>query len=132
MCRCAGHNAAAAGNRRHNGNGITVFKHRGFFLQVAHVFVIDIDVHEGAQFALAVIEMALQVGMPRDQASKGLAHGFSRDIDRGLFPRVLAKWRRYLDLGHIKKMPGCRRKMQVEANLAHKLRIKNEDGRRRT
>jgi hypothetical protein len=52
--------------------------------------------------------------MLRDQASEGFAHGFCRDIDRGLFPRVLAKWRWNLDLGHVKKMLWYSRKMQVE------------------
>src|ERR1019366_8161182 len=110
----ANHNATAAGNRRHNGNGITVFQHGGFFFQVAHVFVVDVDVDERAQFAVLGIEMALQIGMLRNQARKGLAHGLSRDMDRGLFPRVLAKWRRNLDLGHTKKMLWYSRKMQVE------------------
>src|SRR6266481_7624282 len=47
--------------------------------------------------------MTLQLGMLRDQASEGFAHGFCRDLDRGLFPRILAKWRRNLDLGHVNK-----------------------------
>src|SRR6266481_8131725 len=47
--------------------------------------------------------MTLQFGMLRDQASEGLSHGFCRDLDRGLFPRILAKWRRNLYLGHVNK-----------------------------
>src|SRR5208282_3762132 len=96
---------------------ITVRDRGGFFLQVAHVFVVDVDVDERAQLALLGIEVALQVGMLRDQAGKGLSHGLSGDIDRGLFPRVLAKWRRNLDLGHVKKMKGTGERCKSKTKL---------------
>jgi hypothetical protein len=51
--------------------------------------------------------MTLEVRMQRDQASEGFGHGFARDIDRGMFSGVLAKWRRNLYLGHVKKMLWC-------------------------
>src|ERR1700686_1214 len=122
------HNSAA-GNRRHDGNGITVLKHGGFFLEVAHVFVIDVDVHERPQLAVVSIKVALQIGMPRDQASEGFAHGFCRDVDRRLFPRILTKWRRNLDLGHVKKMLWHWRKMQVQTAPAQpKERILKKKG----
>jgi hypothetical protein len=41
--------------------------------------------------------------MLRNQASQGLTHGFSRDVDRSLLSRVLAQWRRNLYLGHVDK-----------------------------
>src|SRR5579864_6016637 len=41
----------ASSNGRHNGNVITFLQRGGFFVQVANVFVIYIQVDEGAKFA---------------------------------------------------------------------------------
>src|SRR5258708_34378780 len=73
---------AAAGNRRHDRKGITVFKHGGFFLEVAHVLFVDIDVHEGEQLALVSIKGSLQFEMPRTQAAERLSQGFCESVDQ--------------------------------------------------
>ena len=62
------HNSLASGDGGDDGNRITVVERGGFFVQVAHVFVVDVDVDEGAELAVIVIEMTLQVGMLADRA----------------------------------------------------------------
>ncbi len=79
----------APGDGRHDGNVITVFQGRRFLLQVADVFVVEIEVNEGAQFALVGVEVLAQVGMQRDERIHGFADGRSRNVHGRLFADVL-------------------------------------------
>ena len=38
----------AAGNRRHDAHGVAIFQFRIAFVQIAYVFVVDVDVDEVA------------------------------------------------------------------------------------
>ena len=57
----------ASGDGWHDRNTITVFDRRGFFLQVANVFVIEVDIHKGTQFAFVRIKMPAQLRMLRHE-----------------------------------------------------------------
>jgi len=81
---------------------ITVFEHGGFLLEVAHVLVIDVDVYERAQLAVLSVKVALQVGMPRDQASERFATVFAGTSIEAVSPNTGAA-ETNLDLGHVNK-----------------------------
>ena len=81
--------SSASSDRRHYGNGITVFDRGGFFLQVADVFVIEVDIDESAQFAIVGVEMPTQVGMPRHETRKRIGDGIALHLYRGLLSGIL-------------------------------------------
>jgi len=83
-------NSAAPGNRRHNGNVITVFQGRSFLLQIPNVLIIQIKVNERSQLAVLGIEMFAQLGMLGDQGVHRLADRRSRNVYRSLLADVLA------------------------------------------
>lgn len=80
----------APGDRRHNGDVITVFKGSRLFLQVADVLVVDVEIDESPKLSVIGVEVFAQVGMLRHQGIHGFADGRSRDVDRSLFAYVLA------------------------------------------
>src|SRR4029077_5579776 len=79
----------APSDRRHYRNGITVFDRGGFFLQVADVFVIEVDIDESAQFAIVGVEVAAQVRMRGNEAGEGVGDGCTFHLNRGLLPGIL-------------------------------------------
>src|SRR5438270_7412441 len=83
--------SAASSNGRHYGNTIIILQRGRFLLQVADVFVVEVNVHKGAQLAVLGVEMAAQVGMPGNQAVEGLADIRGADVHRGLLVGVLAE-----------------------------------------
>src|SRR4029077_2626411 len=85
----------------HDGNGITVADHSGLFLQVTDVFVVEVDIHEGAQFTVFGVEVAAQVGVLGDEISERVGDGGGLHLDSGLLSGVLAKGRRNVDLRHL-------------------------------
>jgi hypothetical protein len=90
----------ASGNRRHYRNSITVPDCGGFFLQVADVFVIQVDIHKRAQFAVFGVKMPPQVRVFRNQSGQGLGDGPSVNLDRRLLTGVLAQRGGYLNFAH--------------------------------
>ena len=90
----------ASGNRRHDGDIITIFHCRSIFLQVADVFVVEIHIHESTQFAFIRIEMAAQIRMLRHQFGQRPTHRCGFQLHRGMFSGILAQRRRNVDLSH--------------------------------
>ena len=70
------------------------------FLQVTNVFVVQVHIHEGAEFAVVSIEMAAKVGVLSHKPGEGIAHSSSFDFYGRLLASVLAQRRRNMDLGH--------------------------------
>ncbi len=103
----------ASGDRRHNGNVITVLHRSGVFLQVADILVIEVNVDKSAQFAVVGIEMAAQFRMLGDQVRERIADGPAGHLDRSLFARILPQRGWNMDLGHRPyMMPQTPRRMQ--------------------
>ena len=57
----------ASGDGRHDGNVITFLQRGRFFVQVANIFVVYIEVDKGAKFALLGVKVLAQVGMLHHQ-----------------------------------------------------------------
>jgi hypothetical protein len=92
--------SSASGDGRHNGNTITVLHCGGVLLQIADIFIVEVDVYERPQFPVIGIEVAAQVRVLGHEVGKGLADGSGLYFNRRLLPGVLAQGRRDLDLGH--------------------------------
>jgi len=80
----------ASRDRRHYRNTITILDRGRFFLQVAHVVVIEVDIHKGPQFAFLGIKVAVQVWMFSSQAGQSLGDCASLNFHRRLLTSVLA------------------------------------------
>ncbi len=91
---------AASGDRRHDGDIITILHRRSIFLQVTDVFVVEIDVDESAQFAIIGIEMAAQIGMLGHQFGQRRTDRFGIEFDRGVLSSILSQRRGNVDLSH--------------------------------
>jgi len=91
----------ASGDRRHDGNTITVLHRGGFFLQIAHIFVVEINIDKGAEFALVSVKMATEIRMLRDQAGQGVANASRLDLHGRLLAGILAQRSRDVNLGHV-------------------------------
>ena len=87
-------------NRGHYGNVITVFYGGGVLLQIADVFIVQVDIDESAELAVVVIEMTSQVGVLGDKSRKGFSDSRTFDFNRRLFPSILPQRRRNVDLWH--------------------------------
>src|SRR5262249_3707388 len=83
--------ARAAGYRRDDADLVLLFDRGVFFLQVADVFVVDVDVDEAAQLAVGVEEMFPQIGKLRDQFVERFADLRRFDRDRRLALGILAQ-----------------------------------------
>src|SRR6266571_9387129 len=83
--------ARPARDRRHNGNSIAFSQGRVFLLQVADVFVVQVHVDEGPQFAVIGKKMAAQVGVLSGEFPERFADVAGGDIHRVLFFSVLAQ-----------------------------------------
>src|SRR5262245_38790479 len=86
--------ARAAGYRRDDADLVLLSDRGVFFLQVADVFVVDVDVDETAQLTVGVEEVFPQVRKLRGQFIERLADLRRFDRDRRLAPGVLAQSRR--------------------------------------
>ena len=93
----------ASSNRRHYRNSITVLNCRGLFLQVADVFVIQVNVDERTEFAVVGVKMPAQVRVLGNQPGQGFRDGAGLDLDRGLLAGVLAQRGGYVDFCHAGK-----------------------------
>ncbi len=74
----------AARDRRDDADRVARVDRRLLLLQVADVFVVDVDVDEAAQLAFSVVQMRLEAGVPADQIGQQLAHRFAIHFDRVL------------------------------------------------
>ena len=70
-----------AGHRRDDADRVAGLERRLILLQVADVFVVDVDVDEAAQLAFVVEQMLLQAAKPRRQVCKQLADGRAVELD---------------------------------------------------
>src|SRR5882672_9148753 len=91
---------AAPRNRGHYRNGITVFDRSGLFLQVADIFVVQVDVHESPQFAVVGVKVATQVRMLGDKVGEGFGDRARLDLHRSLLAGILAQRGWNVDLRH--------------------------------
>jgi len=80
----------APGDRRHYGNGITLFDGGGVFLQVTNVLIVEVNVNEGAKLAVVGIEVAAEIGMLVYEGGEGVGYRTSLHLDRRLLPGILA------------------------------------------
>src|SRR5579884_3184099 len=61
--------------RRHNRNIVPIGNGGCFLLKISHIFIVQIDIHEGAQLALVGIKMPAQIWMRGDEARQGFPDG---------------------------------------------------------
>ena len=64
----------APGDRGHNRNIIILADRSRFFLQVTNVFVIQVNIYEGAQFAVIRVEVTAQVRMLDNKSVQRLTY----------------------------------------------------------
>jgi hypothetical protein len=82
--------AGAASDGGHDGEAV-VFVHRGAFLvQIADVFVIQINIHKGPQFAFVSIQVTPQVRVRRGERGKRLAHVLGLHVNARFLARILS------------------------------------------
>jgi hypothetical protein len=82
--------AGTASDGGHDGEAV-VFVHWGAFLaQIADIFVIQVNVHEGSQFALISIQVTSQIRVRRGQRGKRLAHVIGLHVNTRLLARILS------------------------------------------
>src|SRR5207248_6257326 len=74
--------AGPAGDGGDDRDAVALAERRVFFLHVANVFFVDVDVDEGPQLALVGVEMAAQLAVLFGQVGQGLGDGFSVDVNR--------------------------------------------------
>ena len=72
----------------HDRERVALLRRGGLPLEVAHVLVVHVDVHERAQLPVVRVEVVPQVGVSRDEAGERLAHVPSGDVHRVLSVRV--------------------------------------------
>ena len=77
-----------SGDRRDDADRVAGRDRRLLLLQVADIFVVQIDVDEAAQLALLVEQMVLQPGVLLRQIGEQLAHRRAVSLDRVLLIRV--------------------------------------------
>jgi len=92
--------ARSSRNRRHYRNVITVPNGGCFLLQVAHVFVIQVNIDESAQLAVFSVKMATEIGMIANKAAQSFSNGRTFHINRRLLAGILPQRRRNMDLRH--------------------------------
>jgi hypothetical protein len=82
--------AGAASDGGHDGEAV-VFVHRGAFLvQIADVFVVQINVHKGTQFALISIQVTPQIRVRRGQLRERLTYVLGLHVNARLLARILS------------------------------------------
>src|SRR5579864_3014950 len=78
---------------RYDADCVSVLGARIFLFEEADVLVVQIDVHEAANFSLVREEVLSQLGKTRCQAAERLSHGGRVTFDAGLLSSELAKRR---------------------------------------
>lgn len=91
---------AAASDRRHDRDRIAVGDRGRFLLHITNVFVVEVNVHKGAQFAVFGVKVALQLRMLRDQSGQRFSDRARLHVNSSLLARVLAQWRWNVDFAH--------------------------------
>jgi hypothetical protein len=86
--------------RRHYRNVITVANGGRLLLQVANVFVIQVNIDERAQLAVFSVEMAPEIGMIGDEPAQGFSDGRTFHVNRRLLAGILPQRRGDMDLRH--------------------------------
>src|SRR5205085_12625889 len=76
--------SAATGDRGHDGDAVAGLDGGVLLLQMTDIFVVHVDVDEGAQCAIAAIEVAANIGMLGCQTGEGFADGAAANLDGGL------------------------------------------------
>src|ERR1017187_1604850 len=90
----------AAGDGRHQRNGVGVLGCRRVLAEVANILVVEIDVDEAAHLAFVVEDLFAQVGELRRQRVQHFAHGSAGDGDRILLAGELPQGRGDQNFGH--------------------------------
>jgi hypothetical protein len=85
---------ASSGDGRNNCNRVGLLDQGSVLAQIANIFIVQINIHEGAEFAVLRIEMLAQIGMLSGKIAQGFAHGLGVDFDDGLLSSVRAERRR--------------------------------------
>jgi hypothetical protein len=71
------------GNRRDDGEFVGCSDRGGFFFgKITKIFVVEIDVDEGAELALVAEELLLQIGILGGEVGEDLSDGCTGDGDR--------------------------------------------------
>src|ERR1700733_2179795 len=92
-------NDASAGDRRDNRQAVTVLDRRVLLVaQVTNVFVVQVNVHEGAQFAFLGIQVLFQFRMSEGEFIQRLTYGGSLNRHRGLLGGELTEGGRDVNL----------------------------------
>src|SRR5229473_8315728 len=65
----------AAGDRRHNANGVAVLGRGIFLCKVANILIVYIDVYEAAQLSVLGEQVLAQLAEFGGQPAQGFAHG---------------------------------------------------------
>src|SRR5581483_736150 len=99
----------SAGYGRHDADGVPVFSPGGLFVEEANVFIVQINVHKTANFAVVGIQMLAEFAEICGQAAQSFAHGIGRAIHAGLLACELAQrsWNHYL-YGHTINSPSLK------------------------
>ena len=95
----------AAGDRRNDADGVDRLDRRLFLLQIADVFVVDVDVDEAAQLALLVVQVRLQPTVLARQIGEQLADCRARGVNGVLLVGVRPQWCRNQDFRHDAECP---------------------------
>jgi hypothetical protein len=84
------HLATASSDRRHYRNTITVLDGGSFFLEVADIVVVEVNIHKRPQFTFFSVKVAAQVRMPGGQIRQGVTYCAALDLHVRLLASVLA------------------------------------------
>src|SRR5260221_6642450 len=90
-----------ASDGRHDADRVAVLGSRIFLVEETDVLVVQVHIHEAANFSFVGIEMLPQLGKRARQAAERLAHRGRAALDAGLLSSKLAERRRNHNLyGH--------------------------------
>ncbi len=78
-----------ASDRGHDTDNVVILKGSLVLLEIADVFVIQVDVNETADFPVFGKEVPAQVSVARRDPRKRLSYGLRLDFYRILLPRIL-------------------------------------------
>src|SRR5271169_2061611 len=114
------------GDGRHDADRVAILGSRIFLVEETDILVVQVHVHEAANFSFVGKKMFLQLGKRTRQAAERLAHRGRATLDAGLLPCKLAERRRNQNLyGHTFVSPlldsGCG--SPVALNVSSKERV---------
>ena len=81
-----------ASDRRDDGERVPVLNRSRIILEVTDVVVVEVNIHEGAQFALVVVKVLAKVGIGGRKAAQSLADCGRWHFDGGLLAGILTQW----------------------------------------